>query len=218
MESSSIVGSPCLSTSGCWTGKCYLLIYWCYCWCLRYYCCIVVVVHNALQQAEVKQEVVLLIDLGVIAVVHNALQQAEVKQKVLPVDVGVIAVFHNALLQAAADCWTVFFGCWCFFHRAVLKVNEASFVFCSFKTWWWNYLFICASTNLHRNTFVIICDKKKSLRKLTMKDIESIDPEFYNSLIWVSFIFFTLSIAHVIFSNQKLLLNEYWMNLVLSAE
>ena len=96
-----------------------------------------------------------------------------------------------------------FFLCLCFLHRAVLKVSEASFVFCCFNTWWWNYLFIRASTNLHQNTFVIICDKKKSPRKLTMKDIESIDPEFYNSLIWVSLIFFHIVHSSCYFLESK---------------
>ena len=40
----------------------------------------------------------------IVVVVHNALQQAEDKQEVLPVNVGVIAVVHNAFLQADADC------------------------------------------------------------------------------------------------------------------
>ena len=40
----------------------------------------------------------------IVVVVHNALQQTEVQQEVLPVNVGVIAVVHNAFLQADADC------------------------------------------------------------------------------------------------------------------
>ena len=40
----------------------------------------------------------------IVVVVHNAPQQTEDKQEVLPVNVGVIAVVHNAFLQADVDC------------------------------------------------------------------------------------------------------------------
>ena len=109
MASSSIVGSPCLSTSGCWTGKCYLLIYWCYCWCLRYIVIVIIVVLLLLftmpfnKQKFNKKFYLLMLVLLLLFIMP----------------------FYKRML-IAEQCFCL---CWCFFLRAVLKVNEASFVF-----------------------------------------------------------------------------------------
>ena len=40
--------------------------------------------------------------------------------------------------------------------------------------------------------------KKMLSKKLTLKDLESIDPEFYNSMIWIRFVLFIIDIIFII--------------------
>ena len=51
----------------------------------------------------------------IVVVVHNALQQTEVQQEVLPVNVDVIAVVHNTLLKRTLIAEQCFFSLLMFF-------------------------------------------------------------------------------------------------------